>query len=252
MTQTPYPPYPPPAGTTGVPGRGLSPVHIEGRLEEPLSRGLWLIKWLLLIPHFVVLFFLSIAFVFATFFAWVAILVNGRYPRSLFDFNVGVMRWWWRVGYYSYSALGTDRYPPFSLQPVDYPATFDVAYPERLSRGLALVKWWLLAIPQYIVIAILAGGGGPGRGGLISILVIVAGVVVLFTGRYPRSIFDLVMGFNRWVYRVLAYVALMTDQYPPFRLDSGGEEPYHHGAPAGGLPAAPAPPPPPPMPQPAG
>ena len=206
----------------------VRPVTVEAVLDEPLSRWLWLVKWFLLIPHYVVLLFLWIAFTVVSVIAFFAILFTARYPRPLFDFNVGVLRWNWRVTYYAHGAFATDRYPPFSLAPVpDYPARLHVAHPERLSRGLVLVKWWLLAIPHYIVVGILLGGaGGDGwwYAGLIPVLALFAAVAKAVTRTYPKGLFDLVVGLNRWVLRVVAYAALMTDAYPPFRLDLGGAE----------------------------
>ncbi len=197
------------------------PVTLRGELTIPPARGWWLLKWLLAIPHYIVLFFLWIAFVVVWIIAFFAILFTGKYPKGLFDFNAGVLRWSWRVGFYSYQALGTDKYPPFSLDPdPDYPADLDIPYPEKLSRGLVLVKWWLLAIPHWIIVGIFQGGyGGRGGGGLVMLLAIIAAIVLLFTGKYPEEIFKLVIGFNRWSYRVFTYVSLMTDKYPPFRLD---------------------------------
>ena len=96
------------------------------------------------------------------------------------------------------------------------------------------MKWWLLAIPQYIIIGVFTGSGlwvawqygehWPGIG-LIGFLAVVAAVVLLVTGRYPEQIYDFVLGLNRWVLRVAGYAGLMTDKYPPFRLDMGGPDP---------------------------
>ena len=210
------------------------PLRLEGDLEGGVSRWLWLVKWALLIPHFIALVFLGIGFILGTVVAFFAILFTGRHPRGIFDFKVGVMRWGWRVAFYGYSALGTDRYPPFTLADVpDYPARLHIDYPEELSRGLVLVKWWLLALPHYLIVSVFAGGAMSFAGGddwtsgigLIGILVLIAGVILLFTNRYPVSIFEFVMGLNRWVNRVVVYAALMTDAYPPFRLDAGSDEP---------------------------
>lgn len=219
------------------------PLVLESEASSQLSRWLWLVKWVLVVPHVIVLLFLWIAFLALSVVAFFAILFTARYPRAIFDFNTGVLRWTWRVGYYSYSALGTDKYPPFTLaDDPDYPARLRVEYPQQLSRGLVLVKWWLLALPHYLIIGVFTGAAFAGYSqvrdndawaygsGLIGLLVCIAGLVLLFTGRYPRGVFDLVMGMNRWVFRVGAYAALMTDQYPPLRLDLGGHEPPALGA----------------------
>jgi hypothetical protein len=225
------------------------PVRVDASLDAPLSRWLWLFKMILVIPHYLVLAFFWLDFVVLSGVAMVAIVVTGRYPRAIFEFNVGVLRWTWRVQYYAIGAFGTDRYPPFTLaEDPAYPAHLEVEYPERLSRGLALVKWWLLAIPQYIIIGVFTGAAGGswwgwrlsyshgvlnitenygawGSLGLIGIVAVIAAVVLLFTGRYPEQIYDFVLGMNRWVLRVAGYAGLMTDKYPPFRLDRGGPDP---------------------------
>jgi hypothetical protein len=230
-----------------------TPVIMTARLDPALSRGMWLVKWFLAIPHFIVLGFLWAAFGVITFIAWFAILFTGFYPRPLFDFNVGVLRWTWRVSYYcGPGGLGTDRYPAFSLDPQpDDLATLDIVYPGPLSRGLIFVKW-LLAIPHLIITGLLVGNGWRwstdaaerqwdtewGGFGILGLLVFIAGVVLLFSGEYPKGLFDLVIGLNRWVYRVGAYVGLMTDEYPPFRLDGGETErpAVPHGPPTQGPP----------------
>jgi hypothetical protein len=221
-----------------VTGEPPYPLRLTGYVDPGVSRALWLVKWLLAIPHYIVLAFLWLGFLIAAVIAFFAILFTGRYPRGLFDYNAGVLRWSWRVGFYSFSALGTDRYPPFTLRSTDYPADLTIDYPDQLSRGLVLVKWWLLAIPQYLIISLIGTGWWQGwwdtdrsgfmmRGGfgLVGLLVLFAGVSLLFRGRYPAGLFALVMGLNRWVYRVAAYATLMTDRYPPFRLDQGGGDP---------------------------
>ncbi len=222
------------------------PISVRARFDQP-NRWLWLVKWLLLIPHFIILAFLWLAFVIVTVIAFFAILFTTRYPQGLFDFNVGVLRWSWRVGYYGYSALATDRYPPFTLADVpDYPARLAVGYPQQLNRWLPLVKW-LLALPHYLIVGALVGSGyavasdmDNGRGfaytgpSVIGAAVLIAAVALLFTTRYPTGLYDLVVGISRWAYRLVVYVALMTDRYPPFRLDQGGDDPEGPPEPAAG------------------
>lgn len=227
-----------------------SPVRVHGHIDTPLNRWLWLVKWFLALPHLLVLVALWIAAVVLTVVAGVSIAFTGRYPRQIFDFNLGVLRWSWRVDFYAFT-LGTDRYPPFSMQACDdYPARLEIDYPEHLSRGLVWVKWWLLAIPHYFVVALFAGGAQMGSG-LTGVLALIAGVTLAVTTAYPSSIFDFIMGMHRWTWRVVAYAGLMRDEYPPFRLDTGPDEPQ------GATPVAPVSPsgpqavggpPPPPLP----
>lgn len=214
------------------------PVRVRADLDPALSRWQWLVKWILAIPHYIVLFFLHIAVVVVTVIAFFAILFTGKYPHDLFDFSVGVARWRWRVAYYALLGLGTDKYPPFSLQSnADYPADLEVDYPERLSRGLVLIKWWLLAIPHYLILLAFFTGGwrylvvDPNElvaydlPPLIVILLILAVVGLLFTGRYPKGLYNFIIGINRWAIRVRAYSSLLRDDYPPLRLDTGPREP---------------------------
>jgi hypothetical protein len=210
-----------------------NPVRLEGELQPGLSRGLWLVKWFLLIPHLIVLGFLWSAFIVLTIVAFVTQLRGGRYPRWIFDFNLGVLRWTWRVNFYGYGALGTDRYPPFTLGPApDYPARLEIDYPEEQTTGQKLLSAWVAGIPQYVIAGILGGGAGVAWAaehsiftGLIGVLVVVAAIALTVNGEYPRSLFDLVVGLNRWVVRVVAYGALMTTAYPSFLLDKGEREP---------------------------
>jgi hypothetical protein len=216
------------------------PVRVRGDLDPALSRWQWLVKWILAIPHYIVLIFLHIAYLVVTVIAFFAILITGKYPHSLFEFSVGVKRWRWRVAFYALTALGTDKYPPFSLRPKpDYPADLEIDYPERLSRGLVLIKWWLLALPQYVILLTFFTPGwrfirvepnewmGYLLPSLVSILLMFAVVALLFTGRYPAGLYDFVLGINRWAIRVRAYSGLLRDEYPPFRLDLGPREPQH-------------------------
>jgi hypothetical protein len=137
------------------------------------------------------------------------ILFRTKYPRWWFDWNLELMRFSNRVG--AYLALLNDQYP--STDEHQY-VHLDFPYPEverDLNRWMPLVKW-LLAIPHYIVLAFLWLAA--------LVVVILAWFAILFTGRYPRGMFDFVVGVGRWTNRVVAYAfALVTDRYPPFRLD---------------------------------
>ncbi|MBV8179889.1 MAG: DUF4389 domain-containing protein [Mycobacterium sp.] len=196
---------------------GNDPVRVRGDFDTP-SRWLWLFKWCVLaVPHYPILILLYLAYPLVTVAAGVAILFTGRYPRPLFDFNVGVLRWSWRVMNYRFPMNSTDKYPPFTLASrPDYPGDLAVDYPEQLTNWAVLVKWWLLALPQIL----LCWAMEP----LLQLLCVIAPFWLLFTGTIPPGMRDLLLGIVRWRYRVAVYVSLMRDEYPPFRLDLGSDE----------------------------
>ncbi|GIF42804.1 DUF4389 domain-containing protein [Actinoplanes xinjiangensis] len=221
----------------------LYPLRMEARCNESLSRWLWLVKWLLLLPHYLALAVLWTGLVVLTVVAYLAVLFTGRYPEPIRAYNVGVLRWTWRVGYYGYQALGTDAYPPFTLaDDPQYPARLHLEPHDPPRRWLPLVAW-LFAIPHLTLLGALHATGSrstepPTPLGVTALLLLIAAFALLFTGRYPGGLHDLLVGVARWTLRVTAYIVLLVPSYPPFRLDQGGFEP--DPAPAGPV-AMPAP-----------
>ncbi len=184
------------------------PVTFDVEYPEELSRWLIFVKWILAIPHFIILYGLGLVAMALTFIAWFAILFTKRYPRELFDFVVNINRWSANVT--AYFSLLRDEYPPFSWDAGLYPLTYDVEYPEELSRWLIFVKW-ILVIPHIIVMLFLFIG--------VFIAQTIAFFAILFTKRFPESLFTFLVGVNRWSVRVNAYINLMRDEYPPFSLE---------------------------------
>lgn len=185
------------------------PISYEQDEPESLSRWLWLFKWLLAIPHFIVLSIIGIVAWFVLFFAWIAILVTGSYPRGLFDFAVGLQRWSMRVNAYLYHM--TDLYPPFSMQEDDqYPVRISAEYPLKSSR-LTVFFRWVLVIPHSIVVGALTY--------VMSLIGFINLIIVIFTGKPNSELFRIMVGINRWTTRVNLYSYFVTDQYPPFSFD---------------------------------
>jgi hypothetical protein len=203
------PPPPPPAQPPAPPSAAGYPVHAEIDRQEEYSRFMPLVKWLLAIPHYLVLIVLGIAAFFVVIVSFFAVLFTGRYPRGMFDFVVGVHRWAWRVGAYIF--LMVDPYPPFTLDDdPSYPARFSIDYPEEVDRWRPLVHW-LLIIPYLLVAYILVY--------LAEIMVFFAFFTILFTKKFPEGLFRLVLVPLRWSVRANAYEYWMVTKYPPFVWD---------------------------------
>lgn len=188
---------------------GLYPVTYTVDTPETLSRWLWLFKWLLTIPHIIVLGFLGFVSWFTLLASWVAILVTGKRHRGLWDFHLGIQRWSVRVN--GYSGHLTDAYPAFSMDADDrYPVRLEVEYTEEANRLTTFFRY-LLSIPHFIVLWILSF--------VVSIVWLVFIIMVIVTGKPHEGTFKFLVGFNRWQARVSCYYWLLTDEYPPFSLD---------------------------------
>jgi len=137
------------------------------------------------------------------------ILFRKKYPRWWFDWNLNFTKFSTRVG--AYFLLLTDKYPSTDEEQLVH---IEIPYPDAqkdLKRGMPLVKWFL-AIPHYIILAVLCIAAW--------VVTIIAWFAILFTGKYPRGMFDFIVGVSRWELRVMAYAMLLTtDIYPPFSLD---------------------------------
>jgi len=179
---------------------------LEVSYPTELNRWLPLVKWLLVIPHFVVLAFVGIAAFFVGVYAFFAVLFTGRWPRGAFDFIVGTIRWFYRVA--AYFHLMVDAYPPFSMaDDPSYPVRLQIDYPERIDNWRPLVQW-ILAIPYLFVAGIFYW--------ITGVLTVVAFFTILFTKQIPRGIFEVMMPGFRWNLRGNAYAYFTTDRYPPW------------------------------------
>jgi hypothetical protein len=193
---------PDPAGPPSPP----YPAALEVSYPAELNRWLPLVKWLLVIPHFVVLTFVGIAAFFVGVYAFFAVLFTGRWPRGAFDFIVGTIRWFYRVA--AYFHLMVDAYPPFSMaDDPSYPVRLQIDYPERIDNWRPLVQW-ILAIPYLFVAGIFYW--------ITGVLTVVAFFTILFTKQIPRGIFEVMMPGFRWNLRGNAYAYFTTDRYPPW------------------------------------
>jgi hypothetical protein len=188
-------------------------VRFDVEYAGQLSRLLIFVKWLLAIPHLIIVALLGLISVAVTIIAFFAILFTKRYPRPLFDFVVGTYRWYANTA--AYVGLLRDEYPPFSMEPGKYPVALEVDYPAELNRWLPLVKW-LLVIPSMFVAQILVTG--------IYLLFIPMWIAVLINGRMPRILHDYFTGAGRWYARANAYAYnLLTDEYPLWSMQTSRE-----------------------------
>jgi hypothetical protein len=191
--------------------------------QEKYSRSELLLRTLfgffyIALPHLFLLFFVGIWGSILGFIAFWMILFTGKYPQSMFEFQVGLLRWSLRVN--ARISNVADGYPAFGIKGTDDKTLFEVEYPERISRGLVLVRLFFGAffvfLPHFFILFF--------RGLWVAILEFLAWWIVLFTGTYPVTFHEWVVGQLRWTTRVSLYMGYMTDKYPPFTGDELPEE----------------------------
>jgi hypothetical protein len=187
---------------------GIFPVRFDVPPAESLTK-LTFVKWILAVPHFVILWALNYVFQILSLIALFAILFTGKYPEGMFNFNVGIRRWY--ANTFGYIAFLRDEYPPFAFDAGQYPVTLEIDYDESPKRWAPLYQW-LLAIPHLIIVSVLCIAA--------LIAIIIAGFSVLFSGEYPEGMRRFVVGVARWNERVTTYTFFMHNVYPPFSLEA--------------------------------
>jgi Domain of unknown function (DUF4389) len=164
------------------------------------------------IPHGFLLFFLGLWGAILGFISFWIILFTGRYPQSFFEYQVKLIRWQTRLAARTFNLV--DGYPAFGLDSVDEKVVVDIPYPEKLSRGMLLVKLFFgfiyVIIPHAFVLFFLVIG--------VYVVLFLGWWIILFTGTLPLGMHNFLVGFLRWNQRVNLYMGNMTDEYPPFSL----------------------------------
>ncbi|KAB2867961.1 MAG: DUF4389 domain-containing protein [Bacteroidales bacterium] len=172
----------------------------------------------IVLPHAFLLIFVGLWGQILQIIAFWAILFTGKYPKSLFDFQVGLLRWNLRLSARIYNV--SDGYPAFGVKGADEFTSLEVEYPESVSRGLMLVRfffgWIYVYIPHMFILMF--------RGIFVNILIFLSWFIVLFTANYPETFHNWVVGQIRWGTRISLYMAYMSDTYPAFTGDELPEE----------------------------
>ncbi|MDA7693842.1 DUF4389 domain-containing protein [Flavobacteriaceae bacterium] len=188
----------------------LSITHQESFSRSELLLRLFFGVFYIVLPHNFILFFLGLWGGILSFIAFWIILFTGRYPQSMFEYQEQLLRW--RLRLKARISNLADGYPAFGLTATDEHTSLEIPYPERVSRGLTLIRfffgWLYVALPHFFILFFRVLWGG--------ILNILAFWVVLFTGKFPASWHTFLVENIRWVYRVALYLGNMTDEYPPF------------------------------------